>query len=104
MERDILLPWIHYKVLPEIIAALLIQMDPKGSAIQVRHCLFTPMSTEKFLQRLLFPPGAGDSEGGEGTKTTAVNGDHLLQSAKGPSLKTCFFKEVGALCNRASRG
>lgn len=78
MERDILLPWIHYKALPEIIAALLIQMDPKGAAIQVCHCLFIPVSTEKFLKRLLFPPRAEDSEGGEGVKTTAVNGDHLL--------------------------
>lgn len=102
MERDILLPWIHYKVLPEIIAALWIQMDPKGATIQVCHCVFIRMSTE-FLQHL-FPPRAEDSEGGEGVKTAAVNGDHLLQSAKGPSLKTCSFKEVGALCNRASRG
>lgn len=95
MERDILLPWIHYKVLHEIIAALLIHIDPKGAVIQVCHCLLIPMSTEKFLQRL-FPPRAEDSEGDEGVKTAAVNGDHLLQSAKGPSLKTCFFKEVGA--------
>lgn len=92
MERDIVLPWIHYRLLPEIIAALLIQMDPKGAAIQVCHCV----STERFLKRLLFPPRAEDSEGGEGPKTTAVNGDHLLKSAKG-SFKTRFFKEVGAL-------
>lgn len=68
MERDTLLPWIHYKVLPEIIAALLIQTDPKGAAIKVCQCLYIPVSTEEFLKRLLSPPRAEDSEGGEGVK------------------------------------
>lgn len=74
-----LLPWIRNKV-------LLIQIDLKGTAIQVCHRAFTDEAPLLVAQT---PPLTSSTEDTEG------------RSAKGPSLKTHFLKEGGALRNRA---